>query len=336
VAFSLRTAHVEKMRRWKWIVGGSVLALLLVYVLAFLADEPLRRMVEREINGRLQGYTMRIGHLDLHPIPLSLGLRDIVIVQHPDLERPIIRLPRLSASLHWTALLRGRVAADIELDSPAAHVDRTQLIRLLDKPIPLTEKGREEALRALQDRPLNALAVRNGSLTYVEDGQARPVTLSRVEAVATELGKVPSAADVYPSRVRITGVVSDDGWLQMDGHADLLSVPHMGLKATVALDRIVLRDFAPIAARYGLTIAAGTVRANGQVEYAPHAKIVDLEGIRIDGLEADYAHRKRAASSVKDAARATAQRAKEASNRPGIVLNARRLSISRGHRRVRQ
>jgi Domain of Unknown Function (DUF748) len=323
----LRTAHVEKMWRWKWLVGGSVLALLLVYVVALLANEPLRRMVEREINGRLQGYTMRIGHLDLHPIPLSLGLRDVAILQHPDLERPVVRLPRLSASLHWTALLQGRVAADLELDSPAVDVDRTQLSRVLDNPTPLTEKGREEALRALQNRQLNALVVRNGSLTYVEDGQTRPLMLSRVEALATEIGTLPSAADVYPSRVRITGVVADDGWLQMDGHADLLSVPHVGIKATVTLDRLVLSDFAPIAARYGLTIAAGTLRANGQVEYAPDIKILNLEEVRIDMLEADYAYRKRATRSVEDATRATVEGAKDALNKPGIVLTARRLSV---------
>jgi hypothetical protein len=119
---------------------------LRTYVFAFLADEPLRRMVEREINARLKGYTMRIGHLELHPISLSLGLHDTVILQHPDLERPILRLPRLSAGLHWTALLQGRVPSDVEVDSPAAHVDRTQLIRLLDDPIPLNEKGRQEVL----------------------------------------------------------------------------------------------------------------------------------------------------------------------------------------------
>jgi hypothetical protein len=34
---------------------------LLVYVFAFLADESLRRVVEREVNARLNGYTTRIG-----------------------------------------------------------------------------------------------------------------------------------------------------------------------------------------------------------------------------------------------------------------------------------
>jgi hypothetical protein len=292
-----------------------------------LADEPLRRMVEREINARLKGYTVRIGRLDLHTFPFSVGLREIVILQHPDFERPILRLPRLSASMHWRALLQGRVAADVEVDSPAAHLDRTQLIRVLDDPIPFKESGRQEVLQALHARRLNELIVRNGSLTYLEDGQTRPLTVSRIEAVATGVGEVPSAADVYPSRMRVTGVVLDDGWFQIDGHADFLAKPHAGFKADVALERIVLARFAPIAAPYGFTVAAGTVRANGQVEYAPQIAIVDLEEIRIDGLQADYAYRKRAAPSVKEAARAAREGAKKVSNDPGAWFKARRLGV---------
>jgi hypothetical protein len=133
--------------RWKWIVGSSALALLLAYVCAILADEPLRRMVEHEINARLEGYTMRIGHLHFHPIPFSLDLRDIVLLQDPDLERPIVRLPRLSASVHWGAVVHGRVAVDVELDNPEVRVDRTQLTRVLHDPIPLKKKGRREVLQ---------------------------------------------------------------------------------------------------------------------------------------------------------------------------------------------
>jgi hypothetical protein len=323
--------HVVRTR-WKWIVGSSALALLFAYVFAFLAAEPLRRMVEREINARLNGYTMRIGHLDLHPIPVSLDLRDIVILQHPDFERPIIRLPRLSARVHWRAAVHGRVAVDVELDSPEVHVDRTQLTRVLHDPIPLKKKGRQEILKALHSREINEFVVRNGSFTYVEAVQTRPLTLSRIDAVAKKVGKVPPAAEVYPSPVRITGVVFDNGWLQIDGHADFLGAPHVGFKGHLALDRIVLDYFAPIAARQGFTIAAGTVAANGHVEYAPHIKSVDLEEIRIDGLKGDYVYHQRTARAVQDAAKATAKAtaegAKEVSNKPGILLKARRLSVN--------
>jgi hypothetical protein len=162
----------------------------------------------------------------------------------------------------------------------------------------------------------------------VEAGQTRPLTLSRIEAVAKKVGKVPSAAEVYPSPVRITGVVFHNGWLQIDGHADFLGVPHVGFKGHLALDRIVLDYFAPIAARHGFTVAAGTVGAKGHVEYAPHIKIVDLEEIRIDGLKGDYAYHQRTARPAKDAAKATAEGAKEVSNKPGVLLKARRLSVN--------
>jgi hypothetical protein len=321
---------VVKRRRWKWIVwigGGAVLALIVAYVSAVLAAEPLRRVVEREINARLRGYTMRIGRLDLRPIPLRLGLDDVVILQHPDLEQPIIRVPRLSASVHWRGLLQGRVAADVEVDSPAVDVARPQLIRALDDPVPLNKKGRHEVLQAFKARRLHALVVRDGSFTYVEGGRSRPLTLTRIEAAATDVGTAPSATDPYPSRVRVTGVVFDDGWLQMDGHADLLSAPHVGFKADVTLDRIVLDYLAPITARYGVMVAAGTLRANGQVEFAPHIKVVDLEEIRVDGLKADYAYRTRAVRPVKEAARAAAEGAKEVLNKPGVSFKARRLGV---------
>jgi hypothetical protein len=272
--------------RWKWIVGSSALAILLVYVLAFLANEPLRRMVEREVNARLNGYTMRIGYLHFHPIPLSLDLRDITILQNPDFERPIIRVPRLLASVHWGAVVHGRVAADVEVDSPEVHVDRTQLTRGLHDPILLNRKGRQDVFQALHAREINELVVHNGSFTYVEAGQTRALTVSRIDAVAKQIGKVPSAADVYPSPVRITGVVFDNGLLQMDGRADFLGVPHLAFKSHLVLDRIALDYFAPLAARHGFTVATGTVAANGHVEFAPQMKILDLEEIRIDGLTA--------------------------------------------------
>ena len=73
-------------------------------------------------------------------------------------------------------------------------------------------------------------------------------------------------------------------------------------------------------------LAAGTFAGNGNVEVAQEVKIVELEEIRIDGLKGDYAYRKRTAQPVKEAAKATAEAAQEVSNKPGILLKARRIS----------
>ena len=47
------------MSRRLIIWGGGILAVILIviFVLAYLIDEPLRRRVEREMNARLKGYT---------------------------------------------------------------------------------------------------------------------------------------------------------------------------------------------------------------------------------------------------------------------------------------
>ena len=71
--------------------------------------------MEADINSSLKGYTVRIGRLDFHPVGLSLDLEESTIYQsaHPD--PPIAHIPKLSAGIHWKALLRGRLVADFEL-----------------------------------------------------------------------------------------------------------------------------------------------------------------------------------------------------------------------------
>jgi len=303
--------------RWKWVLGALAVLLVLAYAVAFLIDEPLRRTIERQMNARMKGYTARIGYLNVHPIGFSIDLRDLVLVQdvHPD--PPVMRVPRLSASVQWSALIHARVVADVELDGPEVYVDRTHLVRELEDPTPVKDHGWQEALQAVYPLEINEFRIRNGSLTYVDTGQVRPLTMRRIEVVVNDIRNVRSAPEVYPSPIRIEAIVFDAGRLQIDGQADFLRVPYLGVNGHVALERIALDYFGPIAARYGFTLAAGTFAGNGNVEYAPGVKIVELEEVRIDGLEADYAYRTR-----------TAQPVKAAANKPDVLLEARRISAS--------
>jgi hypothetical protein len=314
--------------RWKWIAGAVVVVLALAYAIAFLIDEPLRRATEREMNARLKGYTARIGKLDFHPIGFAIDFYDVVLAQdaHPD--PPVMRVPRLSASVQWSAVVRGRVVADFELDGSEIHVDRTHFLRELEDPTPVKDRGWQEALQAMYPLKINEFRVRRGAFTYVDSGQARPLTLTAIEAVFEDIRNVRSAPDVYPSPVRAHATVFDDGRLEVEGHADFLRVPHLGIKGRIALERIALDYLRPIGARYGFTVAAGTVGGRGHVEYAPEVKIVDLDEVRVDGLEADYAYRKRTAQPVKKAAAKTAEAAAEVANKPDVLLKARRITAS--------
>src|SRR4030095_4862068 len=108
-----RTALRGARRHWIAIGIPIAVILILAYSIAFLIEEPPRRYTEAKKNHALKGYTARIGKLDFHPIGLSLDLGDVVVTQdaHPD--PPILRLERLSASVHWRALLPGKPVRDV-------------------------------------------------------------------------------------------------------------------------------------------------------------------------------------------------------------------------------
>jgi len=90
------------MTRRLIIWAGGILALILIgiFVFAYLLDEPLRRRVEKNMNARLKGYTVRIEKLDFHPIGLSIDLENLWIYQTDHPEPPIASIPSLHASAH--------------------------------------------------------------------------------------------------------------------------------------------------------------------------------------------------------------------------------------------
>src|SRR5262249_44098422 len=90
--------------------GGIILVLLVLVVAAsFLVDEPLRRHMEADLNNRLKGYSVRIGRLDFHPFGFSLDLENSTIYQNEHPNPPIATIANLTASVHWKALLFGRL-----------------------------------------------------------------------------------------------------------------------------------------------------------------------------------------------------------------------------------
>jgi hypothetical protein len=314
--------------RWKILLGVLVAVAVLAYAIAFLIDEPLRRTTESQMNARLKGYTARIGKLDFHPINFSIDFYDVVVSQNEHPDPPVITIPRLTASVQWKAIIRGRVVADFELESPVLYVDRTHLVKEAEDPTPVKDKGWQEALQAMYPLTLNEFAIRKGALTYVDSAEAKPITATNIETVIQDVRNVRSAPDVYPSPIRISATVFNDGRLDVEGRADFLRVPHLGVKGRIALERIALDSLKPVAARYGFTLAAGTFGGSGDVEYAPEVKVLDLAEVRVDGLRGDYAYRKRTAKPVQEAAGKTAEAAAEVSNKPDVLLRAKRISIN--------
>ena len=74
---------------------------------------------------------------------------------------------------------------------------------------------------------------------YVEES-GRPLHLRRVTFRAENIRNIRRRDHTYPSGIWLEAIVFDSGRLMVDGRADFLAEPHLGLRANVALDNLLI------------------------------------------------------------------------------------------------
>jgi hypothetical protein len=321
-----RLKKLATSKPFLWAGAAVLFVLIAVFVAAFLLDEPLRKKMEADINKSLKGYSVRIGRLDFHPIGLSLDLEDGTIYQiaHPD--PPIARIPKLSASVHWKALLHGRLVADFEFDNPTLRFDFTQFSQEARDETPIKEKGWQDAVQAIYPLKINRFVIRNADVTYIDKGQFRPLRLTKLNLLARNIRNVESAEGSYPSPVELTSVVFGKGKLELKGNADFLAEPHLTFKADVQIEDIALDYFRPIAERYNASVRKGVLSAAGSAEYTSDVTSLDIQKVTLDGVDADYLHDAPTAP-LKKAAEEVGQTARKYSNEPTLELKVNDVEV---------
>src|SRR5919106_3926656 len=309
-------------------VGGSILFLILVlFAAAYLLDEPLRRKMEADLNTRLKGYAVRVGRLDFHPIGLSLDLENVTIAQSAHPEPAIAEIPNLSASVHWKAAIFGQLVADFEIDDPTVHLDLRQFRQEAKDDVSVKEKGWQEALQAIYPLKINRFAIRNGDLTYTDQGPFKPLRITKLNFVTENIRNVKSEAGTYPSPIQAEGVVFDTGKVRLSGNADFLAEPHVALKIDLQLENITLDYFKPITERYHLSVRKGVVSTDGSIEYTADATKIVINNVSLRSVDADYIHVAPEAPTEKITKEA-GKTARAASNEPTLEVKVDRLNIS--------
>jgi len=326
---TIASAGLQGARR-HWMAIGIPIAvlLLLAYTLAFLLDEPLRRYTESKMNHALKGYTARIGQLDFHPFGFALDLHEVVVTQdeHPD--PAVMRIERLSASVHWRALLSGKLVGDVELIRPTVYLNLPQARKEIADPTPVKERGWQDALQAIYPLKINHFEIRGGDLTYVDQGPFKPLHVRDLELIATRIRNRPGKRP-YPSDVRFSAVVFDSGRVSADGQANFLAEPNPTFRGDIDLGDIQLDYFKPITNRYNLSVDKGVLSAHGHVEYAQDGKTVSLTRAAIDGIRVDYVHTAPTAGAEKEVRGKAADAAKQANNAPDLFLKIDELRLTR-------
>src|SRR5882724_2385520 len=261
-----------------WMIVGAVVGfvLLVAFAVAFLIDEPLRRYTEAKMNRALKGYTVHLKKLDFHPLGFSLDLKDVLVVQDAHPEPPVARIPLLSASVHWRALIHGRLVGDFLIDRPTLHVDLSQAKEEIADPTPVTERGWQDAVEAIYPLKINHFRVRQADVTYVDQGPFKPLRIRNLDIDATNIRNVASKDGVYPSDFRFEAAVFESGRVSAKGRANFLAKPNPNFRGDIQLDDIELDYFKPITSRYNLTVDKGVLSAEGMVESAQDGKTVVL------------------------------------------------------------
>jgi hypothetical protein len=314
-------------RRWLLAAGALVVLVIVASGVAlFFIDEPLRRYTEAKMNASLKGYTVTIGKLHFSPINFSLDLRNTVIVQNQYPDPPVANIERLYASVHWRALLSGRVVGDILIDHPIVVLNLPQARAEIRDPTPVKDKGWQEALQSIYPLQINELRITRGDITYKDDGPFKPLRVYDLEFVASNIRNVHSERGVYPSPTNLQARVFDGGSVSANGWADFLADPYAAFMAQIKLDTIALDYFKPVTNRYNLAVDKGTLSADGEVEIAPTFKSVKLWSATVDGIHVDYIQTPAMAGAAKEAARETLKAADQAQD-PSLQFRVDRLEI---------
>ena len=324
-------------RRWlavprvaRGIVLGVLILLVLLFVASFFVDEPMRRHMESRMNASLKGYSVRLPGLHFRLIGMSVTLKGLTIRQNANPEPPILRIPVLHASVEWRELLTGHVVADFRIDHPRAHVNLPQLEQEVKNPTPVTEEGWQQAVEAIYPLKINLLRIVDGDLVYIDTDPGMPLHFAHVDARASNIRNIHSRARTYPSPIHAEADVFDRGRAVIDGHADFLAEPYLGVHTTYAIRDVPLEKLRPVVARSNLVVKGGTLSSNGEIEYAPKIESIDVEDLTIDRLNLDDLHTPATAGNEREKKAAVKQAAANATNAPGVMLKVRRLRITNG------
>jgi hypothetical protein len=312
--------------RRRWAIAGFIVALFILFVAIAVSfvDEPLRQYFEQEANEQLQGYELRIGKLNAHPFSGAFEFRDVSLRQsdHPD--PPLAWMESWTASILWRDLLFGRVVSDHRIVHPTLTLTRPQAqeeaAKVADAKEALQERGWQEAVLALFPITINEFAIENAEVTYRDHPNKDPMHLSAVNLTISNIQNVRTENHTYPSKVYMQGRIFERGRFEINGHADFLAQPYLGLECDMKVEEVPAEKLGPVAGRYNIQIRKGVVTAQGHVEYAPWVKEVRLQELLMDKLHADYVHSAATAKKEKVVAKRVAQKAKEIHQDPELKV----------------
>jgi hypothetical protein len=318
-------------KRWLALALLSPFALGLLAI-AVLSSSPvekrIRQLLERRMNERIDGYSVALERVELHPLALGFDVHDLVIARDDHPEPPVAQIIGLSATVEWRSLLHGTLVADVRFERPIVYVDRRQAEREVRDETPVHERGWQDALQAMVPLEINGLRVVDGEVTYVDDDDRfEPLRIHDIQGEAANIRNVVSEDRTYPSELSLDAQVFDEGRLRVRGRADFLAKPQAGVRAKVELEDVAIETFQPLLERRHFDVRGGVLALSGSFEFGRSVQEVNLRELVITDLRGDYVRREATGAGEPSAVERTAHAAETVEDAP-LRLEVGRITLS--------
>ena len=279
------------------------------------------------MNASLKGYHVSLGraHLQLAGLRLTLGRLTIVQNAHPS--PPVAVFPLMRFRIHWAALLRAHVVANVGIWDSRIHINRPQLVTEARSKTPLRERGWQDALEAVYPFKIDRLAIQNADILYIDSEKAKPIHLAHLNFVANNIRNIRAPQNTYPSNFSGSTEVFDSGHLKLVGHANFLMKPYPGMLLDFTLADAPLGAITPASQHVNVLINGGVLSSRGSVEYSPKVTNVNVREANIDGVSVTYVHLAQTSNAEKRRATEAGKTVEHENNRPSVNVDLRTMKI---------
>lgn len=314
----------RSLRRPLGILAGVAIAAFVVAIGAVqFLEEPVRRWFVKAINEPLDGYTIGLAEVGIHPLTASLSLHGLVVIQDATPELPIVAIRRIDGTIDWRALLSGARVVSVEVDRPVVRLDLLQVRNEADDAKPVAEKGWQEAFYNVSPLEVNTLRVTDGSLTYLDEPGGTAMEVESLDVQARNIRNVRSGPGDYPSPVRIDAQLLGGAALRVEGAIDFLTSPRPMGRVDFELAGAQLERVSPLAHHVDMKVCGGVLSARGTLENASTGTIVILREMGLDDVQADYVEKKTGPTPAKEAVKDASKSAAKAATSPSAETQVR-------------
>src|SRR5216683_8253827 len=272
--------------------SGGILATLVValFIASFFLDDIVRTRTQAAMNQKLKGYHVALAHAHLQLVGGILTLNGLKVIQQAHPYPAVADVPMMRFHIQWKELFSRRVVADVLLSHPKVHVDQTQLVAEKKDPVPLRQKGWQDALEAAYPFKINRFTIEDGDVAYIQNAVNAPLHLAKLNFTTDNIRNIHAPNNVYPSRFHASLVIFGTGRATIDGHANFLEEPFPGARAQYTIANVPLSAFDPEIRQINIAVSGGRLASSGLLEYSPKVTRVDIDNATIDGVDVGYVH----------------------------------------------